>query len=141
MKSTLLVLVLALTLATIPGSVAQAPAHSTHLPPRLYELYSWPQSNGIWNFCLLPSPSGVNIRAETIFDKKVRLTGVAQLEHRVAELPAGTRIIWLNGITSGESPTPESKKLALPPSQTLKQVKRYAGAHGVQMDIPSSSPD
>src|ERR1700722_5287956 len=139
MKSTLLVL--ALTLAAIPGSVAQTPAHSTHLPPRLYELYSWPQSNGIWNFCLLPSPSGVNIRAETIFDKKVRLTGLAQLEHRVAELPAGTRIIWLNGITSGESLTPESKKLALPPSQTLKQVKRYAGAHGVQMDIPSSSPD
>src|ERR1700679_2778869 len=97
MKSTLLVLVLALTLATIPGSVAQTPADSTHLPPQLYELYSWPQLNGMWNFCLLPSPSGVNIRAETIFDKKVRLTGVAQLEHRVAELPAGTRIIWMNG--------------------------------------------
>jgi hypothetical protein len=139
MKSTLLVL--ALILAAIPCSVAQTSADSTHLPPRLYELYSWPQSNGVWNFCLLPSPSGVNIRAETIFDKKVRLTGVAQLEHRIAELPTGTKIIWMNGITSGESPTAESKKLALPPSQTLKQVKRYAGAHDVQMDVPSSSPD
>jgi hypothetical protein len=139
MKPTLLVL--ALTLAAIPCTVAQTPDDSTHLPPRSYELYSWPQSNGIWNFCLLPSPSGVNIRTEYIFNKKVHLIGVAKLEHGISELPNGTRIIWMNGITSGESPTPETKRLALPPTQTLEQGKRYAGAHGVQMDIPSSSPD
>jgi hypothetical protein len=139
MKSTLLMV--ALTLAAIPCSVAQTPDDFAHLQPRLYELYSWPQSNGIWNFCLLPSPSGVNIRAETIFNKKVRLIGVADLKRRISELPTGTRIIWMNGITSGETPTPESRKLALPPTQTVEQVKRYAGTHGVQMDIPSSSPD
>ena len=141
MKSTLLVLVLALTLATIPGSVAQTPADSTHLPPQLYELYSWPQLNGMWNFCLLPSPSGVNIRIETIFKKRVRLTGVGQLKRRISELPTGTRIIWLSGITSGETPTTESRKLALPPRQTVEQVERYAGMHGVEMDLPDSSPD
>jgi hypothetical protein len=75
MKPTLLVV--ALTLAAIPFSAAQTPNGSAHLRPRLYELYSWPQSNDIWNFCLLPSPSGVNIPAETIFNKKVRLMGVS----------------------------------------------------------------
>src|SRR4029077_2203807 len=136
MKSTLLVV--ALTLAAIPFSVAQTPDGFAHLPPRLYELYSWPQSNGIWNFCLLPSPTGVNIRAETIFNKKFRLTGVAQLKRKISELPTGTKIIWMNGIVSGETPTPESRKLALPPTQTLEQVKHYAEAHGVQMETPSS---
>jgi hypothetical protein len=139
MKSTLLVV--APTLAAIPCSVAQTPDDSTHVPSQLYELYSWPQSKGIWNFCLLPSPSGVNIRAETIFNKKVRLTGVAQLERKISELPTGSRILWMAGITSGESPTPETKKLALPPTQTLEQVKRYAEAHGVQMDTPTSNRD
>ena len=139
MKLTLLVI--ALTLAAISFSVAQTPDGFAHLPPRLYELYSWPQSNGIWNFCLLPSPSGVNIPAEAIFNKKFRLTGVAELRRKISELPTGTRIIWMNGIASGETPTPESRKLALPPAQTVGQVKRYAGAHGIQMDIPSSSPE
>jgi hypothetical protein len=139
MKSILLVV--ALTLATIPSSVAQTPDSSAHLPPRLYELYSWPQSNDTWSFCLLPSPSGVNIPAETIFNKKCRLTAVAQLKRKISEFPTGTRIIWMHGIATGKSPTPESRKLALPPRQTVEQVKRYAGAHGVQMEILSSSPD
>src|SRR3984957_7273493 len=141
MKSTLLVLVLALTLAAIPGSVAQTPAHSTHLPPRLYELYSWPQSNGIWNFCLLPSPSGVNIPAKAIFNKKLRLAGLTQLERKISELPTGTRIIWMNGMAAGETPTPESRRLALPPTRMVEHVQSYAEAHGIQMEIPSSSPD
>jgi hypothetical protein len=137
MKSTLLVF--ALTFAAIPFSVAQTPSGSPIYS--LYELYSWRQSNGIWNFCLLPSPSGVNIRAETIFNKKLRLTGLPQLKRKISELPTGTRIIWMNGIAAGETPTPESRKLALPPIQTVEQVKRYAGAHGMQMETPSSSPD
>jgi predicted type IV restriction endonuclease len=47
----------------------------------------------------------------------------------------------MDGITSGQTPTAESKKLALPPVETVEQVKRYAVAHGVQVEIPSSSPD
>ena len=137
MRSTLLVV--ALTLAGIHFSVAQTPGGSPTYS--LYELYSWPQSNGVWNFCLLPSPSGVNIRAETIFDKKVRLTGLPQLRRKISELPTGTKIIWMNGVAAGETHTPESRKLALPPMQTVEQVKQYAGAHGVQMEISSQSPD
>src|ERR1700677_1124826 len=139
MKSTLVVV--ALILAVTPFSVAKTAGGPARLPPQLYELYSWPQSSAIWNFCLLPSPSGVNIRIETIFKKRVRLTGVGQLKRRISELPTGTRIIWLSGITSGETPTTESRKLALPPRQTVEQVERYAGMHGVEMDLPDSSPD
>lgn len=139
MKSTLVVL--ALIVAAIPPSGAQIPDGFAHPSPRLYELYSWPRSNGSWNFCLLPSPSGVNIPVETIFNKKFRITGIDQLERKIALLPTGTRIIWINGITAGQTPTTESSKLALPPLHTVEQVKRYAEEHRVQVQVPSQSPD
>jgi hypothetical protein len=94
----------------------------------------------MWNFCLLPSPSGVNIPVEIIFDKKFRLTGVDQLRRKISLLPTGTTILWMNGLTSGQTPTAESKKLALPPLHTVEQVKRYAEKHGIQVQVPSQSP-
>jgi hypothetical protein len=139
MKSTLVVL--ALILAAIPPSAAQqTPSGFAHPSPRLYELYSWPQSSGIWNFCLLPSPSGVNIPIETIFNKKFRITGIDQLERKISLLPTGTRIIWMNGITAGQTPTRESSKLVLPPLHTVEQVKRPAEQYRVQVEVPSQSP-
>jgi len=139
MKSALLLL--ALVLAATPFSVAQTPDSFAHPAPRLYELYSWPESDRIWNFCLLPSPSGVNIPVESIFNKKFRVTGLDQLKRKISLLPTGTTILWMNGITSGQTPTAESKKLALPPVKTVKQVKSFASAHGVQIEVPSSNPD
>jgi hypothetical protein len=47
----------------------------------------------------------------------------------------------MNGITSDQTPTAQSKKLALPPVETVDQVRRFAAAHGVQVEIPTSSPD
>jgi len=131
--------VLAVNFAAIPLGVAQAPNGFAQPSPRLYELYSWPQSGGTWNFCLLPSPSGVTIPVEVIFNKKSRLTGTDQLERKISLLPTGTRIIWMNGITAGQTPTKESSKLALPPSRIVEQVKRYAEQHGVQVLLSSQS--
>jgi hypothetical protein len=139
MKSTLLIVAL-MAVAVSPG-IAQHPDGLAHPEPRLYELYSWPQRNGIWNFCLLPSPSGVNIPVEAIFDKKLRLTGVGQLKQKISQLPIDTAILWMNGITSGQTPTPESKKLALPPAETVEQVKRYAEKRGIHVQVLDPSPD
>ena len=134
MKATLLIVTL--TVATTLSGIAFA-----HPSPPSYELYSWPQRNGIWNFCLLPSPSGVNLPIETIFNKKFRLTGVDQLKQKISLLPTDTSIFWMNGITSGQTATAESKKLALPPAETVEDVKRYAGKRGIHVQVPNSSPD
>jgi hypothetical protein len=139
MKSTLLLI--ALTLLAIPTSSTQSSNGLAQSTFRSYELYSWPQSKGIWNFCMLPSPSGVNISIESIFDTKVRLSGVGQLKGKISELPSGTTIYWMAGTTSGETPTPESRKLALPPPKTFTQVKRFAAARGVQIFVLSPNPD
>ena len=139
MKRTLTVL--ALILVALLPSVAQTPEDFAQPQPRLYELYSWPESRRIWNFCLLTSPSGVNISVEAIFNKKFRITGIDQLERKLSLLPSGTRIIWLPGLTAGQTPNKESSNLALPPSQTVERVKCYAGQRGIQVDVPSSTPN
>src|ERR1700731_456118 len=107
MKSTLLMV--ALTFVAIPLGVAQNPDGFAQPTPRLYELYSWPQSSHVWNFCLLPSPISSNIPVETIFNKKLRLTGVDQLTDKISLLLSGTTILWMRGITSGKAPTAESE--------------------------------
>jgi hypothetical protein len=78
---------------------------------------------------------------EAIFDKKSRITGISQLERKLSLLSAGTRIIWMSGITAGQTPTKDSSKLALPPSHMVEQVRRYALRHEIQMQVPSQSPD
>jgi hypothetical protein len=139
MKLTTLI-VPALILVALSSNIAQSHDGSSQ-PSRLYELYSWPQSNGVWNFCLLASPGGVNIPVEAIFDKRSRITGINQLERKMSLLSAGTRIIWMSGITAGQTPTRESSRLALPPFHTVEMVKRYALGHRIQMRVPSQSPD
>jgi hypothetical protein len=139
MKSTLLIV--ALMAAAVSSGIAQNPDGLAHPAPRLYELYSWPQPSGIWNFCLLPSPSGVNIPVEAIFNKKLRLTGVSQLKHKISQLPTDATILWMNGITSGQTPTAQSKKLALPPAETVEEVKRYAEKRGIHVQVLDRSPD
>lgn len=47
----------------------------------------------------------------------------------------------MSGISAGQSPTKESSKLVLPPLHMVEQVKRYAEQHGVQVEIPGTSPD
>jgi hypothetical protein len=139
MKSTLLIV--ALMVAALSPGIAQNPDGIAQPAPRLYELYSWPQPNGIWNFCLLPSPSGVSIPVEAIFNKKLRLTGVDQLKKKISQLPTDSTIFWMNGTTSGQTPTAESKKLALPPAETVEQVKRYAGKRSILVQLPDPSPE
>jgi len=126
--------------AILPG-IAQNPDAFAYPSPPSYELYSWPQTNGMWRFCLLPSPSGVNIPIETIFNKKFRLTGADQLKQKISLLPTNTTILWMNGITSGQTPSAESKKLALPPAEMVEQVKRYAGKRGIHVQVPNPSPN
>src|SRR2546430_17604867 len=96
--------VLAVNFAAIPLGVAQPPNGFAQPSPRLYEPYSWPQSGGTWNFCLLPSPSGGTIPVEVIFNKKSRLTGTEQLERKITLVPNGTRNNWRNGITASQTP-------------------------------------
>ena len=98
--------------------------------PKLYELYSWQQPKGNWNFCLLPSPSGVNLPAETVFSEKCRSRGLSELKRKVSRLTAGSKILWMDRLSGGAT----SEKLECPPRNIVDQVSRYSERGNLEME-------
>jgi hypothetical protein len=100
------------------------------------ELYSWQERTGSWSFSLLPSPSGVNIRAEEVFDKKVRVRGVVGLRGRISKLPAGATIFWLDGLSGEAGPkAKEVERLCYPPADIIDQVRRHAETRHIEIQL------
>jgi hypothetical protein len=93
-----------------------------------YELYSWQQPNGSWSFSLLPSPSGVNVSAQEVFNMKFHLSGVKELKRKTSGLPAGATIYWLSRISGTDQKAKEGEKLSYPPSETFQDIRHYAEA-------------
>lgn len=130
-----------LILTAISFCIVPKPDGFAQTPARFYELYSWRQSNGVWSFSILPSPSGVNTSADAVFNKKFVLSGVDALKRKISELPAGTKLLWLDRIASSQSSkAPGSTTLAYPPTAVVEQVKQYAQKKRVEVEIPSANP-
>jgi hypothetical protein len=105
-----------------------------------YDLYSWPNPQGGWNFCILPV-SGIEKNVELVFNEKTVLKGVVKLKHRISALPTGAEIHWFDRIPSGRGPKAEgSESLSYPPSKIVKQVKEYAEKRNIKVEILSSNP-
>ena len=85
--------------------LGQSPSDLGRRVPTAYELYSWQDTNARWRFCLLPSPSGVNLSAEQVFSKKCVLSGVKQLKQKMSGSPEGTTIYWLDRIVGTSQET------------------------------------
>lgn len=101
-----------------------------------YELYSWQEPNNSWSFRLLPSPSGVNIRSEEVFNKKFLLHGVNGLKREISKLPIAATIYWLDHILPGTGPkTKQSERLIYPPGNIIEQVRRYAEKRHVDVQM------
>jgi len=115
---------------------AQSPNHRP-LPTAAYELYSWQDLKGSWNFCLLFSPSGPMITAEQIFDDRTtHLRGVAEIKRAISALPTGTQIYWPHPPTSGAvSKTKEAERLRFPPLSIIQEVRLYAKKHSIDVHV------
>jgi hypothetical protein len=132
---------IALILVAVSISVAQKPDVLAHTSAQTYELYSWRQSNGVWNFSLLPSPSGVNIPAAIVFDQKFVIKGVDQLDRKISKLPDGVTLLWLDRIVSSQSSkAPGGLTLTFPPADIVGQVKRYASKKRIEVKLYSDNP-
>jgi len=87
-------------------------------------------------FLPLASPSGVNLRAEDVFNKTVLVRGVIALKRRMSTLPVGATIFWLDRILGETARKPkESEKLTYPPASIIEQVRRYAEARRVEVQV------
>jgi len=102
-----------------------------------YELHSWQQSNGRWNFSLLPSPSGVNVTTDEVFDKKFLLSGTKELKRKISDLPPDATIYWLNRTSATEQQRNEVKKLRYPSTKVVQDIRNYAAAHKIKVELLS----
>lgn len=105
-----------------------------------YDLYSWPNSDRGWNFCILPV-SGAEKNVELVFDHKTMLRGIVMLKRKISTLPSGSEIHWLDRIPSGTGPKAKgSECLAYPPAVIVNQVKQYARKRQIKVEVLSSNP-
>ena len=101
-----------------------------------YELYSWHAPDGSWNFCLLHSPSGRYIQGEEVFTKRLLLGGVSELNRKISKLPVGATIYWLDRILPvTDRKAKESQSLSYPPENVIEQIRRYAEARHVDVQM------
>lgn len=71
---------------------------------RIYELYSWQDLKGNWNFSLLPSTSSEK-SVEVVFNKKATIHGVDQLKAKISKLPEGSTIALLDRLPTVVHPS------------------------------------
>lgn len=102
-------------------ALGQSPNNGERTVPMGYELYSWQASNGGWSFSLLASPSGVNVPAEEVFNKKFFLSGPKELKKKISGLPAEATIYWLNRISGTDQEGKGSRKLSYPSAEVVQE--------------------
>lgn len=123
-----------LCVGTVFFALAQHSDDSDKTVPMGYELYSWP-GKGDWSFSLVPSPSGANVSAEEVFNKKFVLGSVKELKRKISALPPGTTVYWPNRIAGA------SDRLSYPAPATIKDIKKYAESHQIKMEVLSDGQD
>lgn len=125
----LIIPVLAVLSAWLQAGTASA------APPTGYELYSWKDAEGVWSFCVLYNTSSEKT-VDEVFSEKTRLRGLEALKRKIAGLPEGASVFWVDRLPSGFGPKAKgSEGLQYPPSDILEQVKQYASEHRVDLKV------
>jgi hypothetical protein len=100
-----------------------------------YELYSWQEASGEWNFCILYT-TNIEKTVKQVFDEKRTLRGFVQLKRKLDALPEGARVSWLNRIPLGTGPNAKgSERLGYPPSDVIQEIRRYAEGRNIKIVI------
>jgi len=115
--------------------LGQRAGDTGQITPTSYELYSWHQSNGGWAFCALPSPSGVYVTAEQVFNRKCLLRGVKELKREISRLPEGATIFWLDRILGTDQSANYIKELSYPPVEAIQDIRRYAETRKINIEL------
>ena len=132
---------------TTLGFLAMMCLEATAIPnagswhPTTYELYSWQQPVGTWNFCILLNTSSEKTVLQ-VFSDKTRLRGVDAVEKKIAKLPGGSTVVWVTRLpTESRFPIAKgSELLASPPSDLVAEIHRFADARKIDLVSPQSGP-
>jgi hypothetical protein len=99
-------------------------------------MFSWQQATDSWNFCLLPSPSGVYMQAEQVFSEKCRVNGATGAKRVIAKLPMGSTVYWSNQLQP-EDMNSRGKRLTYPPEKVIEEIEQFAERHGIHVQTPN----
>jgi hypothetical protein len=95
-----------------------------------YELYSWRQADGDWNFCILFTTNRQKTTQE-VFSRKCTVRGTRNLKERISMLPPGSTIVWFDRLTFGGIRVKGSESLKYPPREMLDDVTKFAEEHKI----------
>jgi hypothetical protein len=90
-----------------------------------FELYSWQDAKGEWDFSLFPAIISAGLSPGVIFRKDMTLKGPAALEQAMAKLPAGSVIYWLDHTLGIYKDAKESELLKYPSAEMIAEIRRY----------------
>lgn len=101
-------------------------------PLETYELYSWPDNSGGWNFSILGTTSRVKT-PEEIFNEKEAIRGVDKLKQKISHLVRPSRIVWTENLAYKGVPIKGTERLGWPPREIIEDVKLYAAERHVEI--------
>jgi hypothetical protein len=81
------------------------------------------------------------VTAEQVFNKKFFLSGPQELKRKISGLPAEATIYWLNRTSGADKQRKGSKKLSYPSPEMVQEIRDYAEAHKVKLELLSSEQD
>jgi hypothetical protein len=91
-----------------------------------YELYSWKNSAGGWNYALLLGTNRNKTPNELI---DAQTSNRADIERSIAALPQGENILWF------ASSTFSSIQIMLPDNASVERIKQLCAERKIQLSI------
>ncbi len=98
----------------------------------VYELYSWQDAQGAWNFSVLFNTNRQKM-PEEVLNAKAALHGVNQLCRAIARRPRSSRIEWFDELTLKGVKLKGSEGLAYPPKDIVDEVRSCADARAIEI--------
>jgi hypothetical protein len=116
-------------ITTAPPGV-DAPPTGDQVAFKGFELYSWQDETGEWQFSILVGTNRMKSIPE-IQDKPMDLD---QVKVRVSNMAVGESLFWLN--RAEVSSVNGYFELAFPPTEVIEELKTYAADHQVYLFTP-----
>lgn len=124
-----------LVVARVGFSMPAQPQSSQENPGPAFQLYSWGDANGDWNFSILPDTNRQKTVAE-VFNPKVTLKGLEQLKRKLSAMPTGSHVVWFDRLTLGGAKVKGSESLKYPPDQVVAEIRQHAQTRSINIVGP-----
>jgi hypothetical protein len=92
---------------------------------KTFELYSWLDAKGQWNFSLFPAISSAGLAPAVVMRKESTLNGPERIKKAIAKLPAGSEILWLDRTEGMWKGAKGSERLKYPPAESITEIRRF----------------